>query len=393
MLIIDLSTSTETAGARIVPLIDYFTKSSWQVSLLMNLATKNRYLSLLGPLGNKINIETFPFSKDFPSEKFLVGVEYLKKMIVSPFIKIDKKTSIIYSLTGIICDVFPSFVFKLKSRNVWVANVDNLEAPPSEKPGSYIVNLFSYLLFRLSVFLLRWADAIFITTPLKEVKDTLVRYGINPGKIILSNNGILFDYIQKTKKPRVPKYSAVFMGRIHQGKGVFDLIKVWAKVVKKLGQKENLLVLGSGDKETTAKLQEAISKEGLKDKVALAGFVKEKRKYQLLKSSQVFLYPSYYDANPISTVEALACRLPVVAYDLPIFVEHYPKNIIEIVSGGDIDKFSQKVVNLLTDRVKIKKMAVAGMKWARNSNWEEIFREQEKIIIGLLETKRRCLEK
>lgn len=385
LLVVDLSTSSATAGARIIPLANYFIQNRNRVSFLINSVTKKTYLSLLGPEKQKISITTFPFSNYFLGGKIFVGLEYLKRVLIAPFIGIDKNTDVIYSLTGIICDVFPSFVFKLRTKKIWVANVDNIEAPPSQKPGSYIVNLFSYLLFRLSVFLLRWADAIFITTPLKEVKDTLIRSGISPERVFLSNNGIPFDYVQKIKKPKTPKYSAAFMGRIHKGKGVFDLIKAWAKVVKKFGQKENLLVLGSGDKETTTKLQGAISKEGLRDKVVLAGFVKEKRKYQLLKSSKIFLYPSYYDANPISTVEALACGLPVVAYDLPIFVEHYPKNIIEIVSKGDIDQFSLKVINLLTDRVKMKMMTAAGMKWARNSNWEEIFRKQEKII--------RCLKK
>jgi len=391
LLIVDLSTSSRTAGARIIPLVDYFVKSGYQVYLLINQATKKHYFELFGSLAKKITVETFPFSKNFPGGKFLLGLEYLKRVIISPFVRINKKINVIYSLTGIICDVFPSFIFKLRTKKIWVANIDNIEAPPSQKPGSYLVNLFSFLGFRFSLFFLRWADLVFVTTPLKEVETTLIKGGISPEKIVLSNNGIPFDYIQKIKEPQKPVYSAIFMGRIHQGKGVFDLVKIWKKVVRKISSVGRLVFLGTGDKETITKLKNLIRKNKLTTKITLAGFMEGKAKYQILKSSQVFLYPSYYDANPISTVEALACGLPVVVYDLPIFIEHYPRDIIEIVPKGDINKFSEKAFALLNDPKKRRAMAERGKKWAKGFNWEEIFRKQEKIITRLL--KKKCPEK
>lgn len=384
LLVVDLSTSSATAGARIIPLASYFIQNGHRVSFLINSVTKKTYLSLLDSEKEKVSITTFPFSKHFLGGKIFVGLEYLKRVLITPFIGIDKKTDVIYSLTGIICDVFPGFILKKKFNKVWVANVDNIEAPPSQKPGSYLVSLFSFFLFKLSVFFLKQADVIFITTPLNEVRETLINGGINPKKIILSNNGIPFKDIQKIKKTKIPKYSAVFMGRIHKGKGVFDLVKIWRKIADQIPG-ARLVIIGSGDKETTSKLKKLIKQKNLSSQIFLAGFVDEATKYRFLKSSQIFLYPSYYDANPISTVEALACGLPVVAYDLPIFVEHYPKNIIEIVPKGDIDKFSQKVIYLLTNRDKMKMMAASCREWAKNSNWEEIFRKQENII--------RCLKK
>lgn len=384
LLVVDLSTSPQTAGARIVPLADYFIKKKHKIIFLMNKATKKTYLPLLGARGKKISITTFPFSDSFPNSKILIGLEYLKRMAISLFIKIDQGVDIIYSLTGIICDVFPSLIFKKRFNKIWVANIDNVEAPPSQKPGPYLVNLFSFLLFKLSVFFLRYADVVFVTTPLKEVRETLIKRGVHPNKIVLSNNGIALEYIKKISPGKKQNYGASFLGRIHKGKGVFDLVEIWRGVIDRLPQAGQLVLVGSGEKETIDRLKKLVKKKALTGKVFLAGFVDEQTKYQLLKGSRIFLYPSYYDANPISTVEALACRLPIVAYNLPVFLEHYPRNLIQGVSRGDIQDFTRKVLGVLKNKQKREQLRKAGFEFAKEFNWPEIFKKQEKIISDLI---------
>lgn len=384
LLVVDLSTSPQTAGARILPLADYFIKKKHKIAFLINKATKKTYLRLLGARKKKIAITTFPFSDSFPNSKILIGLEYLKRMALSLFVKVDQGVEVIYSLTGIICDVFPSFIFKRRLNKIWVANVDNIEAPPSQKPGPFLASLFSFLFFRLSVFFLRHADVVFVTTPLKEVRETLAKGGIHPDKIILSNNGIALEYIKKIRAAKEDNYGASFLGRIHKGKGVFDLIEIWGRVINKLPQAEQLVLVGSGEKEAVDQLKKLVRKKGLSRKVILTGFVDEQTKYQLLKSSRVFLYPSYYDANPISTVEALACGLPIVAYNLPVFLEHYPADLIQGVPRGDIQGFASKVLEVLKNKQKREQLRKAGFEFAKEFSWQEIFRKQEKVISDLI---------
>jgi glycosyltransferase involved in cell wall biosynthesis len=176
----------------------------------------------------------------------------------------------------------------------------------------------------------------------------------------------------------------VFLGRIHQGKGVFDLVKIWKQVLSIFPKADKLVLIGSGDRETTLKLEELIKKENLSQKIILVGFVSREKKYEILKKSKLFLYPSYYDANPISTVEAIACGLPIVAYELPIFLEHYPKELAEFVPKGNIEIFSQKVVAILTDQKKREKMSDFGIKWTKRISWKSIFERQEEVILKIL---------
>jgi len=70
--------------------------------------------------------------------------------------------------------------------------------------------------------------------------------------------------------------------------------------------------------------------------------------FQVLKSSKIFILPSYNESWALVVCEAMACGLPVVAYDLPVFEEVYKKGMI-LIPIGDIDKFAGAILKLLYD--------------------------------------------
>ena len=69
-------------------------------------------------------------------------------------------------------------------------------------------------------------------------------------------------------------------------------------------------------------------------------------RWEQFKSSEVFVFPSHEEGWGIAICEAMACGLPVVAYDLPVYREIFTQGIIT-VPLKDIKAFSEKVVNLL----------------------------------------------
>ena len=73
------------------------------------------------------------------------------------------------------------------------------------------------------------------------------------------------------------------------------------------------LHLGSGDTEMEEK---KLAKElGVESHVRFLGNQKEVRKY--LIASDIYLMPSKHEGIPITTIEAMACKIPAILYDVP----------------------------------------------------------------------------
>jgi len=118
------------------------------------------------------------------------------------------------------------------------------------------------------------------------------------------------DYIESLGlKPR--KY--VFaLGRFVGEKG-FDLL---INTFKRLDSRDlNLVIAGDSDHETTysRKLKELARGNG----VILTGFIKGEKLHQLFSQARLFILPSYHEGLPISLLEAMSYKLPVLVSDIP----------------------------------------------------------------------------
>jgi glycosyltransferase involved in cell wall biosynthesis len=97
----------------------------------------------------------------------------------------------------------------------------------------------------------------------------------------------------------------------------------------------------AGDDPARETLKALASECGVTDRVILGGFRKDVP--VALASSDIFLFPSWYEAFSLATIEAAACGLPVVATSINgtedfiqpgingEFVKSDPKNIAEVV--------------------------------------------------------------
>src|SRR4029077_2659721 len=151
----------------------------------------------------------------------------------------------------------------------------------------------------------------------EAMKPRLLRMGYHESELVYISNGI--DVRQADSVPDQEKiYDAVWTGRVHKQKGIEDLLATLVFLAAKL-ENFRAVIIGSA-KKTLAPQIEAL---GIGDKVHFSGYVTEEEKFQLLKSSRLFLMPSHYECWGIVIGEALACGVPVVAYDVwayrPIF--------------------------------------------------------------------------
>ena len=140
----------------------------------------------------------------------------------------------------------------------------------------------------------------------------------------------------------------VFTGRLVRGKGVDVLIQAFAGLVD---PRWRLLLVGSGDGQplsVEAELRVQADTPALLGRVIFTGRVDNVADY--LRASDVFAFPSYFEAMPLSVLEAAASGLPCVTTAVGGIVDV----IVDGVSGrlvppGDPAALASAIHALLTD--------------------------------------------
>jgi glycosyltransferase involved in cell wall biosynthesis len=105
---------------------------------------------------------------------------------------------------------------------------------------------------------------------------------------------------------------AVYAGRLLRGKGLEPLLDALAATSVPAGLR--LVLVGSGEGQAldaTADLRERAARLGLEPRVVFAG--RSDRVEDYLRASDVFVFPSLFEALGIALVEAAACGLPAIA--------------------------------------------------------------------------------
>ena len=154
----------------------------------------------------------------------------------------------------------------------------------------------------------------------------------------------------------------LYLGRLNRAKGVYDLLRAMPAVLAE-NPDAQLLLCGDGAEIETRNL---IDRLKLHQNVQMLGWVNNERKAILLRSSTVFVLPSYSEGLPMSMLEAIASGLPVIVTR----VGGIPEVITDQVEGslvdpGDVDALARSITLLLKDQQKQRKMSEAAKQKTR----------------------------
>ncbi len=140
-------------------------------------------------------------------------------------------------------------------------------------------------------------------------KDYLVRnFGVDPQTIDIIHCGINFSRITNLEVPKV-KNQIICIARLEPEKGLDKLIEACAVLSKRVDFK--CIIVGDGS--LRARLADLITKNSLTDKVMLLGYRTSDEIFSLLKQSSVMVLASRSEGIPVSLMEAMALRTPVIA--------------------------------------------------------------------------------
>jgi glycosyltransferase involved in cell wall biosynthesis len=197
--------------------------------------------------------------------------------------------------------------------------------------------------------------------------------------MVINGVGLDTSVISSATDPAAKEYDAVFVGRHDTEKGVFDLVEIW-KSVTRTYPTARLVMIGSCNPSNRAKLAAIISELGLEKNVSMMGIVDDERKYSLMKASKLCLFPSYVEEWGIVPQEALACGLPVVVYDLPVYQENIKCcGAVFCEPVGDIAGMARRADQLLSDD-EYRKYESIGPEFVSKFDWDEVA-EREFLIL------------
>ena len=134
------------------------------------------------------------------------------------------------------------------------------------------------------------------------------------------------EYFQiKTSNDRL---HILFIGLIHERKGVFDLLEMLRDHSSYYKDKIYLHIGGNGE---TQLLKERIKKFGLSSFVKFEGWVDEDKKVELMNLCKVLVLPSYVEGLPLSILEAMSYNMAIVSTrvgGIPSAVKHNKNGLL-----------------------------------------------------------------
>lgn len=222
-------------------------------------------------------------------------------------------------------------------------------------------------------FYLKRVDEIIV--PTHRIGSVVDRYKIERGYDILPT-GIPEDICHFEKKyvstfwyqlykvfPVIKKKTILlYVGRIAKEKNLYFLIDMLGEVRKTI-KDAVLLFVGGGPEEDA--LKEYAKSKSYSWNICFAGYKTRDELSYIYSFSDLFVFPSCTETQGLVTVEAMMCGLPVVAIG-----EMGTLDIMQGDNGGfmvknDINEFSQKVCQLLTDKDLYNKKKEEALNWSQ----------------------------
>jgi len=239
----------------------------------------------------------------------------------------------------------------------------------------------------------------YVTAPTNTALNLLYDHGLRAPARVISNGIDLKKFTPGERSEQVlqrlnlplDRPIVLHVNRLYDEKRIDVLLDAAAKM------KSNAHIALAGAGPLEADLREQAERLNLGDRVSFLGFVRDADLLALRRSSDVFVIPSEAELQSLSTMEAVACGLPVVAansYALPELVHHGENGYL--FQPGNSDEMASYVDKLLADPALRTKMGQKSLeviaKHERSKildQWESLYR---RLSIEFIEAKERKLQ-
>ena len=218
-------------------------------------------------------------------------------------------------------------------------------------------------------------------------RHIILKQRIGPKKVSVIHNGIDVDkYTGDGNSKEAKKNFGLHndpvvvgvVGRLDKQKGIAFFLRAASEVLK-VEKHVQFLIVGEGPQRQ--ELEKLSRKLGISGYVVFLGFIEDVP--QIMSLIDIFVLPSLWEGLPISLLEAMAARKPVIATG----VGGIPEVLADEVSGllvppKDTKALTKAILELLKDTAKREAMGEkARQRVAESFNIERMVRDYEECYL------------
>ena len=179
-------------------------------------------------------------------------------------------------------------------------------------------------------------------------KEWFISVGVVASKIVVLHNITAEPQERPACKVNDGKVHMLFMGELGKRKGVFDIIRGLAKHTDELEGKLEFRIGGNTNED---RLMREIEERGLQNIVRFEGWVAGEKKIDLLNWANLFILPSFNEGLPISILEAMSYKMPIISSPVGGIPEVVKDGVNgAIVTPGNDDEIFAAIKKYLDDR-------------------------------------------
>lgn len=167
--------------------------------------------------------------------------------------------------------------------------------------------------------------------------------------------------------PDLGEYVGLYAGRLHDEKGVFELLEAVSRAEVDIG----LVFVGAGPAEED--LRNRVREVNLENRVTFTGFVDYEEMPEYYRAADACFLPSYFEIQPLSCIEAMACGTPIIASDIAgvrELVTHEYNGLL--VPSASVNPLVDAIERICTSTVLYERLVENGLDFAETRSWENI---------------------
>lgn len=223
--------------------------------------------------------------------------------------------------------------------------------------------------------------AVRIIVPSRALKRDIVRlHGVPDGRVAVVPHGVEPGHLRCYERKRpLPRTTLLFVGRLHFGKGIADVLEEFARRPE---IEADFVVAGDGpDRPRVARVAAADGR------VKMPGALGRGDLESLLATTRVFVLPTYYEGFGLSLLEAMASGHACVCYDVPAVREVLGDTGL-LVPLGDTRALVDAVARLVLDEEAMVSLARRAHERAARFSWEDAVSAIDRVIREAAPTRR-----
>jgi len=235
------------------------------------------------------------------------------------------------------------------------------------------------------------ADAVIAISEFE--KKLILEYKYNIKRIEIVNPGINLEDFSKNSDENIlsefylqESIIILCVCRIAKSKSLEVLIKALPKLISQYPELK--LVIAGPDFNYKKILLALIKNFDVEKNVVFTDFLPRHKLISLYKASDLFVFPSSFEAFGIVMIEAMAAGLPIIAANACAAPEIVKNNVNGLLFQPENDKdLADKIIKILKDKQLKKEMAVASLDLAKKYDFNRTTSQMLDIYNSIVEKK------